>query len=117
MTLRPATNNGLTGGQVRFKATLEQHIARVDAEITMPRVGENVWTGNNKPYFKFVSFAPVAWGVDPREPDGMTIFRNNLWELRRSDWAFVKRTEAITGCEILIPDEEYKGEDPREIGF
>jgi hypothetical protein len=117
VTFRPATNNGLTAGQVRFKTILEQRIARVDAGIALPRVGENAWTGENKPSFKFVSFAPVAWGIDRREPDGMVISRNSLWKLRRGDWAFAKRTEAITRCEILIPEEEYKGEDPREIGF
>jgi len=117
ITLRPATNNGLTKGQISFKATFERRIARVEAEISLPGVGENVWVGDQKPTFKFVSFAPIAYGVDPQEYDGMTISRKNLWELRRGDWAFIKRTEAVTGCEIIIPDEEYHREDPREIGF
>ena len=117
VTLRPATNNGLTRGQIHFKATFERRIVRVEAEISLPGVGENIWTGDQKPTFKFVSFAPIAYGVDPREYDGMTVSRKNLWELRRGDWAFIKRTEAVTGCEIIIPDEEYHREDPREIGF
>ena len=34
-----------------------------------------------------------------------------------SGWAFVKHTEDVTGCEIFVLEEEYRGEDPREIGF
>jgi hypothetical protein len=117
MTVRPATNDGLTKGQARFKASLERDIARVDAEITMPGVGESVWIDDKKPTFKFVSFAKVPWGVDPREPDGVTVSRKDLGKLRRGDWVFMKRTQANTRCEIFVPDEEYPGEDPREIGF
>jgi hypothetical protein len=117
MTVRPATNDGLTKGQARFKARLERDIARVDAEITMPGVGEIIWIDDKKPTFKFVSFAKAAWGVDPREPDGMTVSRKDLGKLRRGDWGFMKRTQANTRCEIFVPDEEYPGEDPREIGF
>jgi hypothetical protein len=117
VTLRSATNGGLTKGQVTFKATFKRWIARVEAEIPLPRVGENVWTGDQKPTFKFVSFAPIAYGVDPQEYDGTTVSRKNLWELRRGDWAFIKRTEGVTGCKIIVPDEEYPREDPREIGF
>jgi hypothetical protein len=117
VTLRPATNEGLTKGQIGFKALLQRKIVRVEAGHPLPRVGDNIWTGSDQPTFKFVSLAPVAWGADPREPDGMIIRRKYLWELRRGDWAFIKRTQAVTACEISIPDEEYKGEDPREIGF
>jgi hypothetical protein len=117
VTLRTATNEGLTIGQIRYKFLLERKLALVAVEQVMPRVGKNVWTGKNKPTFQFVSFAPVACGVDPGEPGGMTISRKDLGKLRRGDWAFVKRTEAVTGCEIFIPEEEYHGEDPREIGF
>jgi len=117
VTPRPATNEGLTKGQVRHKAQLENNIALVEAEIPLPRVGDNVWVGENKPTFKFVSLASVARGVDPSEPDGMTISRKDLGKLRRGDWAFVRGIEAATGCEVFIPEEEYRGEDPREIGF
>jgi hypothetical protein len=47
----------------------------------------------------------------------MTVSRKDLGKLRRGDWAFMKRTQANTRCEIFVPDEEYPGEDPREIGF
>jgi hypothetical protein len=80
-------------------------------------VGQNIWVDNDKPTLKFVSFAKVLWGVDPREPDGMTVSRKNLFKLRRGGWGFIKRTEVATGCKKFIPDEEYRGEDPREIGF
>lgn len=128
MTLRPATNEGLTKGQARFKERLEGEIVRVEAEITLLRVGDNVWKGDKMPTFKFVSIAPVAWGVNLREPDGMTVSRKDLFKLRyasrkdsfkpsHSGWAFMKHTEDVTGCEIFVPEEEYRGEDPREIGF
>jgi hypothetical protein len=128
VTLRPAANEGLTKGQARFKERLEGGIARVEAEITLPRVGDNLWKGDKMPTFKFVSIAPVAWGVNLREPDGMTVSRKDLFKLRyasrkdsfkprHSGWAFVKHTEDVTGCKIFVPEEEYRGEDPREIGF
>jgi 2EXR family/KH domain len=117
VTLRPATNEGLTRGQMRFKSSLEHEIALVETETPMPRVGENIWTGDAKPTFQFVSFANVLWGVDSREPDGLTVSRSHIRKLSRDNWEFIKRTEAITGCEISIPDEEYRGEDPREISF
>jgi hypothetical protein len=116
VTLRPATNNGLTKGQVAFKAGLEHRICRVEAEIPLPGVGDNIWTGDEKPTFSFVSFAPVAWGGS-REIDGTTVSSKDLWKLSRGDWGFIKRIEATTNCEIVIPDEDYRGENRREIGF
>jgi hypothetical protein len=117
VALRLATNAGPTTGQVRFKAGLERDIARVQAEIRMPGVGPNVWIGDKKPTFEFVSFAPIARGNDSRVRDGMMVSSKNIRKLRAGDWVFVKRLQANTECEIHIPDEEYPREDPREIGF
>lgn len=81
--LRPATNDGLTRGQVPLKESLTREIARVDAEMTMPGVGPNLWTGYDQPHFQFVSFAPIARGFDPRMRDGMTVSRR----FKRKSWA------------------------------
>lgn len=117
--LRPATKDGLTRGQVRFKESLTRQIVRVHARLTMGGIGPNVWTGDNKPHFQCMSFAPIARGIDARVRDGMTVSRKAMRKIVGYDHScsFMESVKAKTGCEYFIPEEEYHMEDPRNIGF
>lgn len=116
--LRHATTNGLTKGQRSFKRQLLWDMQYV-ANGQWISGDTNRWEAEkDRPKFSFISFAPHGY-------DGvMTTFRNGLGcstpavnLLRRNDCAFLKYVERTTGVRLDIPPQNYRDEDPREIGF
>jgi hypothetical protein len=52
VALRPATNGGLTKGQIQFGEMLKRQIVHVRAEGPLFGVGPDVWIGEKKPRFR-----------------------------------------------------------------
>lgn len=115
----PATD-GITKGQRRLKAQLEMDIDRVENNIGLDNVGPNRWIGDNKPTFKFVSFAPLAVmqtpTTDEKVYDAFEIDDRQYRYLAGRRFDAIAAIKSKTGCDILFSLIEYRGQG-REIGF
>lgn len=112
--MRPATTNGLTKGQRGFKKDTLWSMKCIEDGAWCS--GKNLWT-ENKPTFKFISFAPLTKFGDDTCYDGLGVNTPAVNFLRRKNWEAVKEIERSTGCVLTITNQSYPGEDPREIGF
>lgn len=117
MTFRPATSNGLTNGQARFRTIVEAEIKNLKSGFGINGVGVNKWVGGDLPNFHFVSVAPKTIASDSRVYDGTCVQRGIIRNWEKNGWRFLRGVEKSSGCVIRVPPQEYHSEDPREIGF
>lgn len=115
--LRAATNSGLSEGHAQFMKDMKYTIEQLQDGHSVYGTGDNVWQGANMPTFHFASFAPLKRGIEDRVFDGMEVSSRTVYKLSKYDWGFLKNIEQGSGCKIEVVPEEYRGEDPREIGL
>jgi hypothetical protein len=60
------TNDGLIPSQVAFKRNVKYEVGLVESGIGSQGVGPDIWIGDEKSVFKFVSFAPTIIAIDSR---------------------------------------------------
>ncbi|KAJ5052153.1 uncharacterized protein L3040_001912 [Drepanopeziza brunnea f. sp. 'multigermtubi'] len=115
----PARGDGMTPGQVRVKKSIEKEVELVNAGSVLPNCSledeMNNWEGGNKPDFQFVSLVPKA--AEGKKFDTMMISVKDLPKLNGNCWAFMERVERSTKCHLKIPEQEFGGQEMREIGF
>jgi hypothetical protein len=110
------TNDGLIPSQVAFKLNVKYEMGLVESGIGSQGVGPNIWIGDDKPVFKFVSFAPTTIGIDSRIRDGLIVSPRDIKRLEADDSALIKSIMEDTGCKIHI-SEEGSMREYQEIGF
>lgn len=110
------TNGGLIPSQVAFKRNVKYEMGLVESGIGSQVVGPNIWIGDDKPVFMFVSFAPMTVGIDSRIRDGLIVSPRDMTRLETDDSALIKSVMEDTGCKIHISEEGFM-RGYREIGF
>lgn len=130
-TFRPASTNGLTNGQHRFKARILSDVQRVENYETLYNVGKNKWLDENKPSFHWVSLSiqPAVegksyddgLGVGERVLDCMRLGKeyaqNGTTCAKKDEWETRRSIQHATGCHVIIQRKSFAAENPREIGF
>ncbi|CAG8981247.1 hypothetical protein HYALB_00003845 [Hymenoscyphus albidus] len=124
-TFRPATTNGLTNGQHRYKAHIQRDIDRVMNDTALEGVGKNKWLGDNKPAFHWVSLSDAPAVEGRQYQDGLGVdekaygfmrwgeeyYKKGIKCEKREEWSNRRRVQNANGCST------FPGENPREIGF
>ncbi|CAG8951065.1 hypothetical protein HYFRA_00006463 [Hymenoscyphus fraxineus] len=130
-TFRPATTNGLTNGQHRYKAYIQRDIDRVMNDTALEGVGKNKWLGDKKPTFHWVSLSDVPAVEGKQYQDGLGVnekaygfmrwgeeyYKKGIKCEKREEWSNRRRVQNATGCSVFMPGKTFPGENPREIGF
>ncbi|KAI9054732.1 hypothetical protein LZ554_001883 [Drepanopeziza brunnea f. sp. 'monogermtubi'] len=115
----PARGDGMTSGQVRVKKSIEKEVELVNAGSVLPNCSlkdeMNNWEEGNKPDFQFVSLVPKAAGG--KKFDTMMISVKDIPKLNGNYWAFMEKVERLTKCHLKIPEQDFGGQEMREIGF
>ncbi|KAH7383664.1 hypothetical protein BKA64DRAFT_164537 [Cadophora sp. MPI-SDFR-AT-0126] len=117
---RPAREGGLTSGQVKVKHDLQDEVDLIEAGGVLPYCSVdnsmNNWSGDNKPQFKFVTFAPKSH-VLGKVFDSVIIPSEDLPKLNGGDWKFIKYVKRQSGYHVKIANRDYPTQPFREIGL
>lgn len=119
-SFRAPSTDGITKGQKNFKDRIKYHIERVENDLVVGNVGPNLWVGENKPTFEFVSLAPPEMAktmeTEGRVYEAFEISIQQHKYLGRRNFAAIIDIERRTGCDILLSKYDFPGEG-REVGF
>lgn len=113
--LRPAVGNGLTTGQEKWKIIIEEDIERVNSGEGLRGVGDNKWVGDDKPEFKWMSFAPIPG--PGKQYDAMKLCGKGESKLKYRLGDITAKIKDLTGCEITVMWKEYRMQKEIELGL
>lgn len=117
--VRSAVTQGITRGMRSLYTNLSADITKLkDGNALNAFVGENRWSEDSLPDFTFVHLTnPAAYDEIQPVYDCVTTNDEGWWKLFNAQKRMlVGRIAERTGANIYLSDNEFPGQEPREIG-